>query len=130
MVSNTDNVRGIDKLLPTPRARVLFWALPVGLLGLFWQSPKMVSLLLPNLPLNLNWLAILLVLVSAFCVGLILLVVELCVYASQNRHSVTRHYRYYAPEMNVEWLIANAQARHYLFLVVIFVSGCVVGKYF
>jgi hypothetical protein len=127
-VSEEDRVRGIDKFLPTSRSVVLFWSIPVSAIGIFWQSPKIVKSLFTSLPPEQNWIGIALVVAIAIGLSSLLLVAELCVYASQNEHKVTRHYKYYAPEMNAKWLRTNARPKHYLFLLLILLFGFLIGK--
>ncbi|WP_299581915.1 hypothetical protein [uncultured Microbulbifer sp.] len=128
MSGTEEKVRGIDKLFPTSRARLLFWAIPTSALAIFWQAPKLVPLLFKGLPQEHGWIGISLLIFFVVAVSSLLLVIELCVYASQNEHRVTRHYKYSAPEMNVKWLLTNFRHKHYLFLFGLILIGFCLGK--
>jgi hypothetical protein len=125
----SNEVRGIDKFFPTQRAQALFWATPAAVLAIFWQSPKLIQTFIPSLPNELNWLGIVFFVLCVFVVSFSLLALELCVYASQDKHSKTYHYTLHAPEMNRKWLLSNARPKHYLFLTLIFFAGVCVERY-
>jgi hypothetical protein len=125
----SSNVRGIDKFFPTQRAQFLFWATPAALSAVFWQSPKLILAFMPSLPPELNWVGVAFFILCTFALSFSFLVLELCVYASQNEHSKTHHYTYHAPEMNVKWLVKNSRPKHYLFLTLIFFAGVCVEHY-
>ncbi|EJG0029151.1 hypothetical protein DJ322_RS23540 [Vibrio alginolyticus] len=122
-------VRGIDRFFPTQRAQVLFWATPFAVMAIFWQSPKLIQSFMPLLPSELHWLGVWFFVLCTFAFSFLLLVLELCVYASQNKHSRTHHYTYHAPEMNAKWLFKNARPKHYLFLTLVFFAGVCMERY-
>lgn len=127
MSETKEEIRGIDRFFPTPRSTLLFWAIPASLLGVLWQSPKLVGFFFPTLSTETEWVGVLALVFATLTFLLLFLVIELGVYASQNKHKVTRHYKYYAPEMNLKWLFNNARPKHYAVLVLIFLVGCFVG---
>ena len=128
MPEKNDEVRGIDKFFPTQRSILLFWSIPVSSIAIFWQSSKLVKSLFPGLPNEYSWVGVVLLVLASVAFTSLILIAELCVYASPNKHRVTRHYKYYAPEMNIKWLLANTRPKHCLFLVLIFLGGYFAGN--
>jgi len=127
MDKSDSEVKGIDRYVPTARAKALlsmFLLMPVTV---FWVAPSTIARLIPAQNEGYQFLVTICCVLALELFIAFLLVLELMFVVYQSKHSRIHHYTYHAPEMNIKWLTANAKFKHYMFLVALFSFGIFVG---
>jgi hypothetical protein len=121
-------VKGLDRYFPTLLSRALLVAFLTAPVGAFWVLVQNSDQLMPGYDgLVQNLVAGLVALALALAI-VVTIVFDLIVVANQSKHRRIRHFSNQHPQMSFGWLWQNAQAKHYIFLVAIFILGVVCGK--
>lgn len=121
-------VQGLARLLPTTLAKSLLFAvfaLPIAVFQVIRGNPEWFGL--RALPPVEQTMAAALAGVAFSWLPLVGLVVELCVILMGRKHGRIVHYTNVHPHMSFRWLMANAQASHYLALSAVLAVGFVLG---
>ena len=122
-------VKGLDRYFPDTLSRALLVALLTAPPTLFAGILQFHELLLPQTQaseLTINSLCFSLALALLI---LLSLAINLSVIIYQTKHSRIKHRSNQHPNMSFKWLAQNAESKHYILLVVIFVLGVSLGIY-
>ena len=122
-------VKGIPRFLPDNLSTSLLLS-SVGIpSGLYISAPESVLSLLPSQETTSAPLILL-----SFCLGLSVLILlflaaHLMMVINHTKHRVIRHYTAHPESMDIKNLVKKLSLIHYIFLLIIFSTGVLVGHY-
>lgn len=125
-----EQVKGMDRFIPTRRSATLLVALIIAPASVFGFLVQSQSFILSNIS-DTARLPLIFAITFGFALLIaVLLCFELAVALNQSKHRKIRHFSKEHSQMSFKWLASNASVRHYLFLAAIFTIGVVVGHFF
>lgn len=125
-----EQVKGMDRFIPTRRSAVLFVALITAPPSLFAFLVQAHDFVLGNLSEASRLPTITALTLGLALIIAVLLCLELAIALNHSKHRKIKHYSNEHSQMSFKWLASNAATRHYLFLAAIFTLGAAIGHYF
>lgn len=125
-----EQVKGMDRFIPTRRSAVLLVALIAAPPSMFAFLVQNHNFVLADVPEASRLPSIIAVTLGLALLIAVFLCLELAVALNHSKHRKIKHFSNEHSQMSFKWLAGNASIRHYLFLATIFTVGVAVGHYF
>lgn len=110
------DVVGIDRLLPTQRARLVVFGLVPACIAAFFGTVEYMPRLWPAISALDKMLIAALVMLATASGMLTILAIDLCLVINRSEHTRIIHENYASPYMSFKMLYANATLKHWMFL--------------
>ncbi|MGR5113232.1 hypothetical protein [Photobacterium damselae] len=122
-----EQVRGLERYIPTKFSQGMLIALLTVPFGSFWLIHDLLQKLMPNQTGETLLVASVGLSISIALVISIAMLVELSLVIRQSKHRRITHHSNVHPNMSFSWLWDNASSKHVIFLASVFLMGVVLG---
>ncbi|MFG1495433.1 hypothetical protein ABMA57_02290 [Saccharospirillum sp. HFRX-1] len=123
-----EEVKGLDRFIPTRRAVVLLVATVTTPPGIFAFLVSQQSFLFYGTHESARIPLIAAITFGWAIIVLACLCVELSIALNHSKHRKITHFSNEHSQMSFQWIFLNATTKHYLFIAFVFLFGLVLGR--